>query len=94
MAQGGQIRYQVGFDIQQQSLNQLKSSLQELQKMKFSDIMKINDTDAQEARNVLNSIQTKAQDVEKALNQAFNTKLGTINIETFNQSLLKSGSTI
>ena len=41
-----QIRYQVGFDVQQNNLNQLKASLQDLQKLKISDIMKINETDA------------------------------------------------
>ena len=51
-----QIKYQVGFDIQQGSLNQLKASLQELQKMKISEIMRINDSDAASATSALNRI--------------------------------------
>lgn len=51
-----QIRYQVGFDVQQNNLNQLKASLQELQKMKISDVMKINDSDAASATSALNKI--------------------------------------
>lgn len=89
-----QIRYQVGFDIQQNNLNQLKNSLQELQKMKISDVMKINDSDAASATSALNKIKEQAGKVEDALKQAFNTKLNTVNIETFNQSLQQSGTSI
>ena len=89
-----QIRYQVGFDVQQNNLNQLKASLQDLQKLKISDIMKINDTDAASATSALNKIKDEAGKVEDALKQAFNTKLNTVNIETFNQSLKQSGTSI
>lgn len=89
-----QIRYQVGFDVQQNNLNQLKTSLQDLQKMKISEIMKINETDAASATSALNKIKDEAGKVEDALKQAFNTKLNTVNIETFNQSLKQSGTSI
>ena len=89
-----QIRYQVGFDVQQNNLNQLKASLQDLQKMKISDIMKINETDAASATSALNKIKDEAGKVEDALKQAFNTKLNTVNIETFNQSLKQFGTSI
>lgn len=89
-----QIRYQVGFDVQQNNLNQLKASLQDLQKLKISDIMKINDTDAASATSALNKIKEEAGKAEDALKQAFNTKLNTVNIETFNQSLKQSGTSI
>ena len=94
MAKGGQIRYQVGFDIQKQNLEQLKSSLQQLQKLKLGDLMKINKTDTDGARQIFNNIKNEAQNVEKALQEAFNPKLNTINIETFNQVLKDSGSNI
>jgi hypothetical protein len=51
-----QIKYQVGFDVNAQSLNQLKSSLQEIQKLKISDLMKINNTDAATATQYFNRI--------------------------------------
>ena len=89
-----QIRYQVGFDIQQNSLNRLKASLQDLQKLKPSDIMKINDTDVASATSALDKIEKEAEKVEDALKQAFNTKLNTVNVETFNQSLKQSGTSI
>ena len=89
-----QIKYQVGFDIQKQGLNQLKASLQQIQKLKFSDIMKINNTDLTSARDILRSVQQDAGKVEEAFNKAFNTKLNTINIESFNKQLNKSNLTI
>jgi hypothetical protein len=49
-----EIHYGVKFDVQKSGLDQIKKSLQELQKLKFSDIMKINNSDANSARTVLN----------------------------------------
>jgi hypothetical protein len=51
-----QIRYQVGFDVNAQNLNQLKSSLQDLQKLKVSDVMKINSADIQTAKGYIKEI--------------------------------------
>jgi sulfatase maturation enzyme AslB (radical SAM superfamily) len=82
-----QIRYQVGFDVNAQNLNQLKSSLQEIQKLKISDVMKFNDIDRAQATKALIDIKDKAKIVEDALREAFNQKLGTVNIETFNKTL-------
>ena len=89
-----QIKYQVGFDIKQSDLNKLKASLQDLQKMKIGDIMKINDTDAASATSMLNEIKKQALNVEDALKKAFNTKLNTTNIIEFNDVLRQSGSNI
>jgi hypothetical protein len=75
-----EIRYGVKFDVQKSGLDQIKKSLQELQNLKFSDIMKINDSDVASARNALKSIQKDAVTVENALNKAFNAKLKTVNI--------------
>ena len=90
-----QIRYQVGFDIQKQGLNELKASLQQISKMKLSDLMKINNSNATEAAAALGKIKEQAAKVEIALQKAFNTKLGTTNIETFNKVLKQDlGSSI
>ena len=74
MAQG-RIDYQVGFKIDQSALKQLKSSLQEIQKMSYTDVMKNTGSNLKEARDSLNSIKRVAGDVEIALEKAFNTKL-------------------
>ena len=89
-----EIRYQVGFDVKQGDLNKLKASLQDLQKMKISDIMKINDVDTSSATNMLIAIKTQAKNVEDALKNAFNAKLNTVNIESFNKSLKDSHTSV
>lgn len=89
-----QIKYQVGFDIQQNNLNQLKASLQQLNKLKIGDIMKINGSDAAAASTTLNNIRKEAARVEDALKAAFNAKLNTVNIETFNKQLSKTSGSI
>jgi len=48
--------------------------------MKFSDLMKINNSDISSAREALRGIQQDAEKVESALNKAFNTKLNSVNI--------------
>ena len=89
-----QIKYQVGFDVHKEGLNQLKSSLQQLQKMKISDLMKINKTDYDSASTLLGDIKNEAVKVEDALKKAFNVKLNTVNIESFNKQLTSTGSSI
>ena len=90
----GQIKYSVGFDIQKEGLNQLKASLQELQKLTEKDLMRINDSDLETARKDLHQIRVQAQNVRTALRDSFNAKLNTHNIESFNQSLEGAHTTI
>ena len=94
MAGQNEIRYSVGFDVRQQNLNKLKKSLKDIQNIKLNDLMKFNDNDIKKAEADLNQIQKEAQNVEKALKQAFNAKLGTINIDTFKNSLKQSKTSI
>ena len=89
-----QIKYQIGFEVQQSSLKQLKASLQELQNMKFSELMKIEDTDLNKATKALLDIQKEANKVEDAISKAFNAKLKTINVETFNQELSRTNTSL
>ena len=90
----GQLKYSVGFDVKKQDLNSLKTQLQQLSNFKISDIMKFNNTDRETAKRTLNDIRNEAQHVKDALSAAFNTKLNTVNIETFNKSLKQSGSSL
>ena len=90
----GRIQWQVGFDIQQANLNQLKTSLQQIRKLTISDVMKINQTDAKKANQILSSIRKEALEVEDALKNAFNPKLNTVNIETFKKNLDKAGTSV
>ena len=90
----GQIKYSVGFDIQKEGLNQLKTSLQELQKLTEKDLMRINSSDLETARKDLHQIRVQAQNVRTALRDSFNAKLNTHNIESFNKSLEGAHTTI
>ena len=55
--------------------------------------MKINETDSAAAQTILTNIKTQAANVEAALKKAFNSKLQTYNIETFNRVIKEtSGS--
>ena len=87
MSNGGQIRYSVGFDVNQSQLNQLKTSLQQIKNMTAGDLIKMNPAMAQNANVELQKIKQSAAQIESALNKAFNTNLGTLNVAKFNQEL-------
>ena len=84
MASGGSIKYNIGFNVDKTGLNQLKTSLKEIQMMTEKDMLKIDG-----GKNVaeLNKIKQTASEVEKAFNQAFNQDLGTLNVTKFKQTI-------
>ena len=101
MAGRDEIRYSVGFDVQQENLKQLKASLDQLKKqlndiknVKLGDLVKINNTDRDTARKYLTDIQNDAAKVEDALRQAFSVKLNAVNINQFNRILQSSGTSL
>ena len=83
---GGNIKFGIDFEANQASLNKLKKSLQDLQKIKLGDF--------KGSKEELQRIQKEALQVEKALNRAFNPTLKTTNISAFKTELEKSGITI
>ena len=89
MANGGSIKYTVGFNVDKSGLNQLKASLQELKQMTAADLIKINPGFATTAQAEIQKIRGSIGELETALNKAFNTNLGTLNISKFNQELKK-----
>ena len=86
-----QIKYKVGFDVDTTSLKQLKSSLQELQKISAGDLLEKNASQSvtQVSSNLL-KIKQEAKTVEQALKEAYSPKLNTVNIQTFNEVLARS----
>ncbi len=80
------IRFKVGFDLDNQAISQLKSELKSLQQLTAKDI-KINI--GEDANEELRKIKESAAEIEGALNKAFNANLGTLNISKFNQELKK-----
>ena len=86
----GEVNYKIGFDIDTQSLNNLKKELQAIQNMTTTQYQKSNPnaaSDATAAMHELVAIKKEAETVEAALKKAFNVNLGTINLTKFNQEL-------
>ena len=87
MAQNSQVNVGIKFKSDtkevESSLNKLKKSLQDLQKVKPTNFL---GTEQQ-----LKRIQKEISQVEKALNKAFNPTLNTTNLNTFYNELSKSG---
>ena len=94
MANGGSIKYSVGFNVDQSGLNKAKSALQELQRLSAGDLMKINNTSFDQAKKDLKELKANASVLEGALSKAFNANLGTVNVSKFNQELKKSNITL
>lgn len=85
------IKYDVQFNVNRASLSAIKKELNQLKNLTKKDVIKI---DGQSAIQTLGKINEQAQNVEQALTKAYNFKLGTVNIESFNDSLKQSGSSI
>ena len=89
MANGGNIRYSIGFNVDKTGLNQIKASLQEIQKLTAQDLIKINNSSLEAAQKDLEKIKASAQSLEGALEKSFNTNIGALNVSKFNQELKK-----
>lgn len=84
----------VGLKVDKSGLTQLKKSLQDIQNLTTRDLMNINGNNFNKAKEDLKTVKSQAEKVEAALKQAFNPKLGTVNVETFNNVLKKSSGSI
>lgn len=86
----GEISYGIKFNVDSQSIQNLKKSLQDIQNMTTSQYQATNPNasrDLKTAMNELVSIKKEANEVQTALNKAFNPGLGTTNITKFSQEL-------
>lgn len=94
MATNRTITYGINFDVNEQGLKSLKEQLNQIQQMTTSEIFNINPnlekTNIKQVSEGLQDLKDVAQQVEIALNGAFNTELGTVNIAKFNQNLATS----
>ena len=88
MAQGGRIDYTIGFNVDKSGLSDLKKQLKEMNTMTAKEVQLNNPRlDMKEAMSALKKAQVAAYEVEKAMNQAFNPKLGITNLEKLQSSL-------
>lgn len=88
MPSNNQIRFGVGFDVDKAGIDSLKKQLQDLQNLTAKDITPKVGTSAVDQ---LKRVKTTAQEVQRALQNAFNSDLGTVNISKFNDSLKNLG---
>ena len=85
---GGRINFEVGFVTDAHGLNDLKKQLNEIRKMASSDAMIGNG--AEEIQQMTKA----ANDLEHAMNAAFDVDLNTVNIQKFQQILKQSGTSL
>lgn len=92
---GNQINYSIGFNTDKTTLNELKTSLVEIQKMTSSELMDLNKgMNVDEANTQLKEMRSMATSLRQALNNSFNKDLGTTNVTKFNSELSKTGYTL
>ena len=87
-------KYVIEFDVNKASLNQLKSVIQEIQKMtvsQFKSSSPLGFNSFEEARTELQKIKKLTAEVDKALEDAFNPTLGIPNLTKFSNSIKKIG---
>lgn len=84
------VNFKVGYQVDQTSLNQIRTSLQSLQLLTANDLMNLNKSmHLPEAKAQLDQIKKSALEVENAISRSFNTNLGTLNVTRFNEELKK-----
>lgn len=89
---GNKINFSIDFNTNKNTLNDIKSSLAEIQKMTSSELMSLNKgMDLTAAETQLKEIRQTATTVQQALSNSFNKDLGSTNITKFNNELAKSG---
>lgn len=86
-----QIKYGIGFEVDESGLQKLKSSLQSLSQYKMDDLLKIN-TDATEQD--LQDLQRSVSAVQQALDKSYNFKLDSTNVHAFNENLKSTGISV
>ena len=91
MANGGQIKFGIGFNVDKTSLNQLRTEFQQIANLTNKSVSLKGMSNI---KGDLVDIRQTALTVDRALEAAFNQQLGTINVSKFNAELKKSGLTM
>ena len=89
----GEIKYNVGFNVDNQSLQQLKSQLKEINNItttQFRDLIGFSGN-KEDAYKTLRTLKQEANQVAQALEKAYNPTLGTTNLTKFSQEINKIG---
>lgn len=86
-------RYQVdiGFNVDPKGIKLLQQELKKLEFLKNSDYSKLFGSTSEKYKEEAKKMRTYASEVRMALQAAYNPKLKTVNIETFNRIIKQSG---
>ena len=94
MPMANKVNFEVGFSLNKAGLNELKNEFANIQRMTTASFQEMNkgklDLDFSEATQRLVGIKDRALEIQRALEIAFNPKMNTINVSTFNKELQKS----
>ena len=91
---GGDIRYGIKFDYDKSGLNGIKTSLNEVKTIANNLLTGINPTGLNVTKTEIKNIIGSVNQLEAAFNQAFNPQLGIVNLQTFNQAIASSGTSL
>lgn len=86
---GGNITFGINFNVNKSGLNDLKKSLQDIQKSTSADL--VGNLGSAEAKKALEEVKRSASEIEKALQKAYNPTINSVNVSKFNQQLSKTG---
>ena len=86
-----QIKFGIGFNVDKTGLNQIRAELQQIANMTQGEFLKLN---TKGTTSDLFAARRAAEELDNALNKAFNKELGTLNVAKFNQALKTSDKTI
>lgn len=89
---GGNITFGIGFNVDKSGLNDLKKSLQDIQKATTKDL--VGDLGGKNAQEALAKVKQSASQIEQALRKAYNPTINATNISKFNQQLSKTGTNL
>ena len=96
MANGGNIEFGIGFNVDKSALIDLQSQLKGILSMDALDLKLGSDSTKpiEEIKKGLQEAQSAATTLDRALENAFNNDLGTLNVTKFQQSLTNAGTSL
>ena len=92
MAKQGNIKIGISFQADRTALKTIENDLKKISNASVKDV--INPTSITDATTKLNAAKTAASQMQAALQAGFNTKLNTVDLQKFQQSLKTSGTSI
>lgn len=83
-----QLRFGIGFDVDKSSLSQVTNALKEVQSLSKADFLKLNpNIKTENVTSELSKVTSTASQVQAALEKAFNPKINSVNLQTFQKEL-------